>query len=159
LLSFSREARAVVAVERQLRAPQPRKQPQLIRDAMKHLDCGLDGGVPAVHHALQNDFEHFAHRHGSRDCSAHGVLERAVAFRHHILADQHEQPRARVERRPPAQALDRKVEPEPGEMLVEAVTLGHACFESARLQREPGLVCIGAVLVAEIVRGHRNGPL
>ena len=69
-----------------------------------------------------------------------------MALRHRVLADQHEEARAGVEPGPAAYARDREVEPQLGEVLVEAVALLDSALESIGLQRAPGFECAGAVL-------------
>ena len=110
-------ARAVVAVERQLRAPQRRQQAPWSRDAMEYLRlrarrwCGARSLVPPIHTHQQKDFEHSrapldtAVRRLQRARAR--VLQRAVAFRHQYWRSARA---SRVRCRAPAagQALDRK---------------------------------------------------
>ncbi len=147
-------ARAVVAVLRQLRRPQPGEQAFLLGDAVEHLDRRVHDHVAAVDDALEDDLQHLAGRDAGVEGGAHRVLQRLMAPRHRVLSRQHQQPRAQVERRPAGNALHGEIEPELREMLVERVALRDAPFERLRLQLQPGVEGGGAVLGAKVGLGH-----
>jgi hypothetical protein len=89
------------------------------------------------------------------ECGLDRILQRLMAFRHRVLADQHQQARSLVESRAPAKPLDGEVEPQLGEVRIDAVALRDPFGKGLRLQRHTGFESVGAVLGAEVV-GHGN---
>ena len=123
------------------------QHPELARDRDKDFQCEIDGDIAAIDHRLQDDLEHLARRHLGGQSGANGLLERIRAARHRELPDHHQEARALVEHFPVAEAVDGVIEPQLGEVRVEAVAQGDAIVERLGLKTPAGLVGAGVVLV------------
>ena len=141
------------AVQRQLRYFELGQELQFFGDLMKRLNRRIDSNQPAIHLALQNNLGDFAHIHFRRNRRAHAVFEQRLRFGHGVLADQHQQPRARIQRGPLPQPLDLVIQPRAGKVLIDGVALREAFFECFSLQFDAGVIRFCAILGAQFF-GH-----